>query len=182
LENLNIIKTIAGCLNGNQNAYKELFKAYLPLAKKICRPYADTYEDMEELIDDTFLKTFKNLQKYDTGRPFSAWFRTIAVNTCINYYRSKNKIAFDSVDDLTLQIADENIILNEYNYEDIINLLAKINVNHRTIFLLFVMEGYSHKEIAETLNINEITSRTSLNKAKVALQKLISQQQKKNER
>lgn len=165
---------INSCIEGNQLAYKMLYKQYFSLAKKICIQYANNTEDAEELVDDTFMKVFKNLDKYDKNKPFVAWFRTIAVNTCINYYRANKTNYLTTIDEgPQIEETSENA-LHKIGYDELLKMVQQLKPNYRMVFLMYVVEGYSHKEIADMLNINEITCRTTLNKARVQLQQMIN--------
>ena len=164
---------IDACQAGKESGYKAMYLQYYAFGKSICTRHSKKVEDVEEILSDVFMKVFKNINRFEKHKPFKAWFRTIAVNTCIDFYRANNQLQF-STTELDFQIVcEKENVLDNYGYQELLILIQKLPTTFRMVFLLFVVEGYSHKEIAEKLNINEITSRTSLNKARAELQKMI---------
>ena len=128
---------------------------------------------MEEIINDGFLKVFTNLAKYDSTQPFKAWLRTIMVNTAIDYYRSNKKYQLQiSIDDVTLTDFDDDII-SQLSVEEMMGLVRKLSPTYRMVFMLYVVEGYKHREIAERLGIQEGTSKSNLQDARHKLQEMI---------
>lgn len=170
---MNTETIIDACLAGKESGCQLLFETYYCFGKSICLRHTSSKEEAEEVLNDVFVKVFKNLSKYDREKPFKAWFRTIAVNTCIDFFRSKKQLLFDSIEENVQFKSHDEGILDRYGYEDLLEMVRLLPATFRTVFLLFAVEGYSHKEIAEKLNINEITSRTSLNKARAILQQYI---------
>ncbi len=125
------------------------------------------------MVNNGFLKIFSKLDMYDTNQPFEAWFRTIMVRTCIDYYRKHNsKVDFVDVDTQYDLEYSENLIDN-LDAEYILKLIQKLPPAYRTVFSLNVVEGYSHAEIAAMLEIQEGTSRSNLVKARQKLQEWI---------
>lgn len=124
-------------------------------------------------MDDAFLKMFRNLDKYNAERPFKAWLRTIVVNTAIDYYRqSLRSIMSNSIDDHpNLSIAEQT--LADLSTDDIMKAVQKLSPGYRTVFMMYVVDGYNHKEIAEMLNITEGTSKSNLSKARMKMQELL---------
>jgi RNA polymerase sigma-70 factor, ECF subfamily len=170
----NIDLLLDDCLAGKEAAQKVLYKSFFGFGKSICLRYSNNREDAEEVLNDGFMKAFKNLHKYDRVKPFKAWFRTILVNTCIDYYRRKEKITAefdDSHHNLSYQYETP---LEKLNAEDILEQVQKLPFTYRSVFIMYAIDGYSHKEIAEALQINEVTSRTNYLKARLKLQMLLS--------
>jgi RNA polymerase sigma-70 factor (ECF subfamily) len=128
---------------------------------------------VEEIINDGFLKIFTNLSKYDTTQPFKAWLRTIMVNTAIDYYRSNQKYHLQiTVDEIEITDFDDDII-SQLSVEEIMGLVRKLSPTYRMVFILYVVEGYKHREIAERLGIQEGTSKSNLQDARIKLQEMI---------
>ena len=146
---------------------------FLSYARNICFPYISNKEEAEEVINDGFLKIFNNLNKYDHSRPFKAWFKAIVINTAIDHYR-KNIKNFDEVNidyvDVEYTGAD---IVSKISADEILALVQKLPVSYRLVFNLYVVEGYSHREIADMLNIKEGTSKSNLRDARRKLQSII---------
>jgi RNA polymerase sigma-70 factor (ECF subfamily) len=128
---------------------------------------------VEEMINDGFLKIFNNLSKYDSAQPFKAWVRTIMVNTAIDYYRSNKKYQLHvTINEIELTDFNDDVI-SQLSVEEIMGLISKLSPMYRMVFMLYVVEGYKHKEIAEMLGVNEGTSKSQLSHARKALQEQI---------
>ena len=172
-DNNDIEQIIDSCLAGIEAAQKTLYKMYFGYGKSICLRYSSNREDAEEVLNDGFMKVFKHLHKYDRIKPFKAWFRTILVNTCIDFYRKKDKLNYEFDDAHYEGIYNEESAFDRLAADDILEMVQRLPPSYRTVFLLYAVDGYSHKEIADLLNINEVTSRTNFLKARNKLQVMI---------
>ncbi len=179
-ENIEIL--IDSCIAGVASGQKALYKMFFGYGKSICLRYSSNREDAEEVLNDGFMKVFRNLAKYDRTKSFKAWFRTILVNTCIDFYRKKEKLTYEYDDVHYEGVFYEENAFDRLAAEDILLMVQKLSVSYRTVFLMYAVDGYSHKEIADQLNINEVTSRTNFLKARNKLQIMIKDTyQKKDE-
>jgi RNA polymerase sigma-70 factor, ECF subfamily len=169
----NIEDIIDSCLIGMETAQKALYKMFFGYGKSICLRYASNREDAEEVLNDGFMKVFKHLPKYDRSKAFKGWFRTILVNTCIDYYRKKDKLIYEFDDSRIEGVYQEENAFERLAAEDILAMVQRLSPSYRTVFLMYAVDGYSHKEISEQLNINEVTSRTNFLKARNKLQTMI---------
>lgn len=133
-------------------------------------------QEAEEVMNEGFFKIFKNLERYDPAHPFKAWLRTIMVNTAISYYRKHKKHSEDviSIEDAPFPHFDEDII-GQITANEILELVQKIKPIYKNVFLMYVVDGYNHREIAEILEINEATVRSHYVRARARLQHLIQQ-------
>jgi RNA polymerase sigma-70 factor (ECF subfamily) len=173
-------KVVEGCKNGQASAQKQLFENYYGLAKRICMRYAGSSDEVDEMVNDGFLKIFSKISFYDSSQSFDAWFRTVVVRTCIDYYR-KNSPKVTLVDISTgPQVESDDYLIERLSAEEILELVQKLPPSYRTVFSLFAVEGYSHGEIAELLNINEGTSRSNLAKARIKLQEWVKKYLEEN--
>lgn len=169
-----LITTIQGCKDGKASAQKTLFENFYGYAKKICLRYGSDHAQAEEMVNDAFLKVFKNIHSFNEMQSFQAWFKTVTVRTCIDYYRKFSpKVALVDVNDMPHLEVNQAEIMDQLSAEEILELVQKLPPSYRTVFSLFVIDGYSHAEIAEMLNINEGTSRSNLVKARLKLQEWI---------
>lgn len=172
----NLESIIKACLERNQNAQSLLYKQFFGYSKSVCLRYSSNQEEAKEILNEGFLKVFNNLDKYLPELSFKAWLRTIMVNTAINYYRDNKKynqeISFDGIED---PIYDEDII-NKISADEILVLVQKLPPSYRTVFVMHVVDGYSHREIGEILEINEGTSRSNFMKARIKLQNLVQKE------
>ena len=163
---------IKRCLNGERLAQSELYKRWYNQVFAVCQRYANDRDESKSLVNATFFKVFKNLGKYSATGAFGGWIKRIAINTCIDHVRSKNKIHYMEPNDLPEPLIENNII-NQLSAEDILAALQKVAPMSRTVFSLYVVDGYKHREIADMLDINESTSRWHLSNAKKELRELL---------
>nr|WP_242693404.1 sigma-70 family RNA polymerase sigma factor [Sabulibacter ruber] len=166
-------ETLDGCRKGKQSAQKKLYEHYYSFAKSICLRYAASQQQAEEMVNDGFLKVLENLAQYDSSRAFEAWFRTVVVRTSIDYYR-RHHLKGTRIDlEDAPELEQEDDLLETISAEEILRLVQQLPPAYRTVFSLFVVDGYNHSEIAEMLQINEGTSRSNLAKARAKLQEWV---------
>lgn len=136
--------------------------------------YCSSSEEVDEVLNESFLKVFMNLDKYDPSQPFKAWLRTIAINTSISNYRKNHKYNRDTVglEDAAYPRFDDHVIDN-ITAEEILELTQQIKPVYRTVFMMYAVDGYNHREISEALSINEATVRSHYVRARAKLQHLI---------
>lgn len=171
------VELINGCRKNKLNSQEALYKKYYAFGMSVCLRYTRNRDDAAEVLNDSFMKVFKNIQQYDTDRPFKTWFRRILINTSIDFHRAHKKhqitehaeIFDDSIQ--TQPEAEMNL-----NAEDILKLFDQLPDMHRIIFNLYEVEGYSHDEIAGLLDIAPGTSRSHLSRAKKNIAYLYNEQ------
>lgn len=148
-----------------------MFYAY---GMSITLRYADSRDQAAEILNDAFMKVFNNIGKFDLNRPFKPWLRRIIVNTAINHYRKHQKepqkVNFEQNEVATSQKQE---ILSGISYDEIIEMVQQLSPAYRTVFNLYVIEGFKHKEIANMLGIAVGTSKSNLAKAKKNLQSIV---------
>jgi RNA polymerase sigma factor (sigma-70 family) len=139
----------------------------------ICLRYSRTREEALEIVNDGFMKIFKNLDKYSPGLSFKGWLRKVMINSAIDYYR-KNEKHYHSLDISHGKYeASSETILDKLSEQDIIAAVQRLPPSYRMVFNLYVIEGYKHEEIANQLNISEGTSKSNLAMARTKLQKIL---------
>jgi len=172
-QNEGSVGIIKKCKSGKLKHQEELYKHFYGYAMGISLRYAYTKTDASEILNDSFLKVFKNIKKYDEQKPFKPWLKTIIVNTAIDYYRKNARfrpmLEIDKVENEAFNIE----FVDTLNYEDIKKLLDDLPEMYRLVFNLYEIEGYTHREIATRLKLDESTSRSYLTRAKKKLRKLV---------
>jgi RNA polymerase sigma-70 factor (ECF subfamily) len=169
----NLESIIKACLKQDKNAQQTLIKLFFGYAKTISMRYAASYEEAEEIINDSFLKIFTHLKNCDHSIPFKAWLRTIVINTSIDHYRRNQKYRQSvDIDEVEVVIEGEDII-SKISAEEILVLVQRLSPVYRMVFTLYVVEGYNHREIASILGIKEGTSKSNLQDARRKLQYMI---------
>lgn len=143
----------------------------------ICLRYTGGEADAVEVLNDGFLKVFKNIEKFDIDKPFKPWLRRILVNACIDHIKKNAKhnhladITEAEVESTTQEAPDHNL-----DYQEILNKIGQLSPAYRAVFNLYVIDGFKHHEIAEQLGITTSTSKANLTRAKAALRSLLGKE------
>lgn len=165
---------LIGCTKMHRTSQKLLYQKFYSYGMSICLRYADTRDDASVILNDGFMKIFKNISQFDLSKSFKPWFRKVMVNTAINHFHQKQKqIQAEEIEKADMEANVEKII-SGISYDEIISLLQKLPPAYRTVFNLHVIEGYNHEEIANMLGITAGTSKSNLFKAKEALRKILN--------
>lgn len=166
---------ITGCIKGERKFQELLYQTFSSKMFSVCLRYANEYAGAEDLLQDGFVKVFKNIEKFRSEGSFEGWVRRIFVNNSIEYFRKKaNMYVVQETEALTYEYYDDNAV-QKLMKEDLMKIIQTLSVGYRTIFNLYVIEGYSHKEIGEMLNITEGTSKSQLARARYLLQKKVAE-------
>lgn len=164
---------IAGCLKNHRDAQYKLYNLLAGKMFAVCLRYAKNREAAEDLLQEGFVKVFNNIDKFRGDGSFEGWVRRIMVNTAVEHYRKSTKMyPIVNVDDVNKQIPWEDTG-DDLQLEDLMNMIGQLSPGYRTIFNLYVVEGYSHKEIGEMLDINEGTSKSQLARARYLLMDMV---------
>lgn len=167
-------KIIEGCRKRRRNSQKELYQMFYAYGMSITLRYADTRDQAVSILNDAFMKVFSNIQQYDSSRPFKPWLRKIIVHTAINHFhRNKKRRHWEGLEMAGDRIGKEENILSGISYREIIDMIQQLTPAYRTVFNLYVIEGFKHREIAEILDIAVGTSKSNLAKAKKNLQAIL---------
>lgn len=173
---MNEKELIEACKNNDVRAQKLLYETFACKMMSVCLRYADNREMAEDFLQDGFIKVFSSIRSYSYEGSFEGWMRRIFVNTALEALR-KNDLLRNGVELNALepqQEADYSAV-EKISADELMELIAQLPPGFRTVFNMFAIEGYSHREIAETLNINESTSRSQYTRAKRLLQKWIKE-------
>ncbi len=165
---------IAGCLKYDTQSQYALFKYFYSFAMGICRRYARHSDDASDILNESFLKIFNRIERYDASKPFKTWIGKIITNTAIDYYRSSLKFAQHDEIEAYEHISDSESIYDNLAYDDLLAMVMSLTPAYRTVFNLYAIDGYSHQEIADLLGITVNTSKSNLHKARKRLQELLA--------
>jgi len=167
---LNILKQ---CRKQDPHAQRQLYNDFYRYGLSVCIRYVVNLETAQELLNDSYLKVFTNINKYNEEMVFVTWFKKIIVNTCIDFLRQSHRnVTTVEVEEAT-DVNVELDIFGRLSVEEIGKLIQQLPQAYRTVFNLHVIEGYSHQEISDLLNIEVGTSTSNLNRARKKLQELI---------
>lgn len=164
---------IKGCLEGDRRAQEYLYQRFSPKMYGVCLRYAGKAEDAQDILQDGFVKVFKNLHMYRGDGSFEGWVRRIFVNTAIEHYRRQVNLYPVTENHENLLETKELSAFDSLSVKDLVQIIQQLSPGYRTVFNLYVVEGYSHKEIAEMIGISEGTSKSQLARAKGVLQNII---------
>jgi RNA polymerase sigma-70 factor (ECF subfamily) len=171
---MNIDALILGCMHNDPAAQRELYNRFSPKMLPVCYRFAQSREDAEDMLQEGFIKVFMQIHTFENKGAFEGWVRRIIVHTCINLLK-KNKRFNESLDldhANTLHVKEETLpsIMQAKQVVECIRLLP---IGYRTVLNLYAIEGYSHKEIAEMLDIEESTSRSQYTRSKNMLEAIL---------
>lgn len=162
------------CKEGDRAAQKRLFDALAPKMMAVCVRYVGDRETAEDLLQEGFVTLFSRLDSYEGKGSFEGWARKIFVNTALMYLRKTDALKLsDDIGEARSLSSDEVSPLGNIGYQELMKLIAALPAGFRTVFNMYVVEGYSHKEIAEALGMTEATSRSKLQRARLRLQEMI---------
>lgn len=176
---------IRGCTQNRRESQKKIYNSFYSYGMAICDRYAKRKEDAIEIFNDSFLKIFKEIHRYkpaysDEANSFKGWVRKVIIHTAIDHCRKNNKHYFTAELEKTviyLPQNDENA-LDRISYDEIIRAIQNLSPGYRTVLNLFIIDGFSHEEIANQLGISVGTSKSNLFKARQQLQKLLKNDNK----
>lgn len=165
---------IQKCIEGCRKSQKDLYDTYSSKMFAVCLRYAKNEMDAEDILQEGFIKIFKNLDKYRGDGSFEGWLRRIFVNTAIEHIRKSKNNTNDISDKIENTVKDNycNALDNLFEKE-LVNIASNLSDGYKTVFNLYAIEGYSHKEIASQLGITESTSKSQFSRAKAILRNLI---------
>jgi RNA polymerase sigma factor (sigma-70 family) len=154
---------IEACIHKDRDAQQLLYKEHYSKMMGVCLRYSNNKDDALDILHEGFIKVFRNISKYQPGTSLSAWMRRIMVNTAIDFYRKNVRRRTENLDALS-QVTEKEILL----------AIQTLSPAYRSVFNLYVIEGFSHKEIANELGITESTSRSNLVKARHKLRAILA--------
>lgn len=169
---------IDGCKQHDRKAQERLYKSYYKAMMTLCVRYTKNDADAVEVLNNGFLKVFKNINRYEsTQASLYTWIRTIVINSCLDFIKSKQRLEThkELTDAGEAQVPAE--VINKMKAAELLQLVRSLSPATQAVFNLYVIEGYSHKEIGTLLNISEGTSKWHLSEARKNLQKLIALQE-----
>jgi len=164
------INIIADCLKGNQVAFKQLYEKYVSYCYGICIRYSISQADIKDVVQIIFSQAFHSLGNYDSDKSqFKTWFTRVCINNILSYRKKQARsIQTQEMNDYSESSISysENYIEQNIDKEYLLDLLKQMPSNYQLVFNLFIIDGYSHEEISQKLNISIASSRVTLNRAR----------------
>lgn len=162
------------CRKGDRSAQKKLYDYLAPKMFAVCLRYMGDRMPAEDILQDGFITLFSKLDSYSGEGSFEGWARKIFVNTALMSLRKTDALKLsDDLEEAGNLSSDISTQIQNIGYKEIMKIVMKLPDGYRTVFNMFVVEGFSHKEIAQALNISEVTSRSQLQRARMILQEKI---------
>ena len=173
-----------GCVAGERPSQQRVYELFYGKMMSVCLRYTKNHDQAKDILQDGFIKVFKNLANFNRSGSLEGWVRRIMVNTAIDHFRRARHSylllgedrSMEEFEDLADDAGTEEDEVMDLKPADVINAMQKLTPAYRTVFNLYVFEGMSHKEIAETLDINIGTSKSNLAKAKNNLKRLLKKE------
>jgi RNA polymerase sigma factor (sigma-70 family) len=167
---------VEGCIKEDRKCQRFLWDKYAPKLLSVSIRYCKTLEDAEDVLMESFVKIYDKMPEFRFQSSLETWMRRVVVNMSINKIRATKMM--ESIDNESYDVPFVDFGFDNLNAKELMALLDKLPIGYRTVFNLYAIEGYSHKEIGEVMGIDEGTSRSQLAKSRKALQEMIEKLEK----
>lgn len=168
---MSLDQLIQQCKKNDATAQSQIYKLYASKLFSLCLKYSNSYVDAEDTLQDAFITIFNKIEQYRHQGSFEGWMKRITINTALQKYRKEgvfDLVNENQIEDVTVEIDDDNIAI-----DFLLKIIQELPDRYRLVFNLYALDGYSHNEIAEMLNINVGTSKSNLARARMILKEKI---------
>lgn len=174
VNSLVFLELLDGCLTKNRRSQEMLYKQFYGYAMSICLRYAKSREEAKEILNDGFFKIFSKLDSFDKSKPFKTWLGRIMINTALDHYRHEViRDKFEVMEAGEQAFVDETVI-SKLSHDELVGVIQKLTPAYRIVFSMYVIDGYTHEEIAADLNISLGASKSNLSRAREKLREMLS--------
>lgn len=174
MEKHNLDKLWQECTLQNRRAQEQIYNYFSKKMYAVCLRYAHTTVEAEDILQNAFVKIFTKHQLYDKTGALDGWIKRIVINTAIETFRKNKGKYTESIEDWESTQKISSLSADQTEYKDLLALIQRLPLGYRTIFNLYAIEGYSHREIADLLDISEGTSKSQLSRARQWLQSYLN--------
>lgn len=164
---------MAGTLKSDRKCQELLYKQFYSYGMSICLRYTANRDEAVEVLNDGYMKVFLNIGHYDPQKSFTSWFRRILINTAINYHKKNIKHNHQVLEKIPDPPNSEQNALDDLSYQEMIQIIQTLPLAYRTVFNLYVIEGFTHEEIAAMLHISVGTTKSNLSRARANLRNML---------
>jgi len=172
---------IKDCIKSKRQAQRTLYEQFAPKMYAIAMRYAKTTLEADDILQESFINIFKHIESFAQDCPIEFWIRRIVINQALKTGRSKYDKAFkEEVTDINYN-SEENIILDQFDLEELLQIIRRLPDGFQQVFNLYAIEGYKHKEIAELLGISVGTSKSQYARARAQLQEMLLEEDERYE-
>lgn len=170
------ITLVTECAKGNPKAQRALFDKFAPKMLSVCLRYVRNMDEAEDAVQDGFVKIFQKVAEFKMEGSLEGWIRRIMVNTALDSLRRNKKLLGDTtVDDVSYKVGFSDHAFDDMDVNHLLKLIDALPDGYRVVFNMFAIEGYSHKEIADTLGVTENTSKSQYSRARAYLRNQLEQ-------
>jgi RNA polymerase sigma factor (sigma-70 family) len=171
---------IKGCIRRDRTAQKSLYERYSSKMYALCYRYVKDSMDAEDVLVTAFTKIFERIAQFKGDGSFEGWIRKVVVNEALSFLRKNRPMYLETDLEVADREPDYNALSDHLEADDLLRLIQELPSGYRTVFNMYAIDGYSHKEIAEQLGISENTSKSQLSRARIYLQKVLADLQDLN--
>ena len=164
---------VEACARKERWAQQQIYEAYYGAMTGVCLRYSNSEQESFDILQEGFIKVFRHITKYKPGTSLYSWIKRIMVNTAIDYYRMESRRRTEDIDHAYSLSSKDPSVLSNMAQKEILDCIQTLTAAYRNVFNLYVIEGYSHREIGEILGISESTSRSNLVRARSKLRVLL---------
>ena len=164
---MSLDQLIDKCKKNDTKAQSQLYKLFSSKLFSLCLKYSRNYAEAEDNLQDSFVTIFKNVSQYNHKGSFEGWMKRVAINTALQRYRDKGVFSIineENIEDVTIEVEDDDISLDY-----LLSIIQELPNRYRLVFNLYVLDGYSHKDVAKMLSITTGTSKSNLARARLIL-------------
>lgn len=176
---MSLEKLISECANRQPAAQEQIYRLFAGKMFALCLKYSRNKEEAEDNLQDGFIQIFDKIKQFKNAGSFEGWMKRIMINTALQKYRDKStlNVVYDDIEDenVEIEIDEDNISL-----DDLLKLIQELPNQYRLVFNMYVLDGYSHKEISKELRISEGTSKSNLSRARAILKDKLEAQKDKD--
>lgn len=173
---MNELDLIKACIAKDPRAQRILYDKHAPMLMAVCRRYCSSTEEAEDAFQEGFVKIYSKLSEYKYEGSLGGWLRRVMVNTVLDNMRKNKKHAYhDDVNEVPNISSNAHSPLDELSAKELMSLLETLPDGYRVVFNMFAIEGYSHKEIADKLDITESTSKSQFLRARTYIKKCLEE-------
>ncbi len=170
-----LVTILQGCIKQDRKSQQLLYKHFYAYGMSICIRYAEDESAAISILNDSFMKVFSRIKKYDQTKAFKPWLRVVIVNTAIDYTKKKNKLMMKEELKEAQNVSEREDILSRIGYKELMTMVHSLTLAYRTVFNMYVIDGFKHEEIANKLGISVGSSKSNLSKARAKLREKITE-------
>jgi len=165
---------VLGCQDGNPRAQRDLYEMFKSKMFGVCLRYAGNYHDAEDILQEGFMKVYEKINQFGFKGAFEGWIRKIMVNTALEKYRMHFQMVPVQENQAEIDQDAEKELATDIEVNELLRIIQDLTPRYRVVFNLYALEGYTHKEISEMLQISEGTSKSNLSRARAILQEKVN--------